>query len=148
MEDLYLENQLCFPLYAASKEIIRSYNPLLKPLDLTYTQYLVMLVLWENQQVTMKELGSLLCLDSGTLTPVIKKMADKGLLQRRRADKDERITILSLTSNGKALEGKALEEKAKDIPAKILASLPLEPDELVLLQKLSKKMLTNFREKH
>ncbi|EMF0171633.1 MarR family winged helix-turn-helix transcriptional regulator [Enterococcus hirae] len=143
MEDLYLENQLCFPLYAASKEIIRSYNPLLKPLDLTYTQYLVMLVLWENQQVTMKELGSLLCLDSGTLTPVIKKMADKGLLQRRRADKDERITILSLTSNGKALE-----EKAKDITAKILASLPLEPDELVLLQKLSKKMLTNFREKH
>ncbi|EOS7952118.1 MarR family transcriptional regulator [Enterococcus hirae] len=143
MEDLYLENQLCFPLYAASKEIIRSYNPLLKPLDLTYTQYLVMLVLWENQQVTMKELGSLLCLDSGTLTPVIKKMADKGLLQRRRADKDERITILSLTSNEKALE-----EKAKDIPAKILASLPLEPDELVLLQKLSKKMLTNFREKH
>lgn len=72
-----------------------------------------------------------------------KKMADKGLLQRRRADKDERITILSLTSNGKALE-----EKAKDIPAKILASLSLEPDELVLLQKLSKKMLTNFREKH
>ncbi|EON3110062.1 MarR family transcriptional regulator [Enterococcus hirae] len=143
MEDLYLENQLCFPLYAASKEIIRSYNPLLKPLDLTYTQYLVMLVLWENQQVTMKELGSLLCLDSGTLTPVMKKMADKGLLQRRRADKDERITILSLTSNRKALE-----EKAKDIPAKILASLPLEPDELVLLQKLSKKMLTNFREKH
>ena len=143
MEDLYLENQLCFPLYATSKEIIRSYNPLLKPLDLTYTQYLVMLVLWENQQVTMKELGSLLCLDSGTLTPVIKKMADKGLLQRRRADKDERITILSLTSNGKTLE-----EKAKDIPAKILASLPLEPDELVLLQKLSKKMLTNFREKH
>ncbi|AND72528.1 MULTISPECIES: MarR family winged helix-turn-helix transcriptional regulator [Enterococcus] len=143
MEDLYLENQLCFPLYATSKEIIRSYNPLLKPLDLTYTQYLVMLVLWENQQVTMKELGSLLCLDSGTLTPVIKKMADKGLLQRRRADKDERITILSLTFNGKALE-----EKAKDIPAKILASLPLEPDELVLLQKLSKKMLTNFREKH
>lgn len=143
MEDLYLENQLCFPLYATSKEIIRSYNPLLKPLDLTYTQYLVMLVLWENQQVTMKELGSLLCLDSGTLTPVIKKMADKGLLQRRRADKDERITILSLTSNGKALE-----EKARDIPSKILASLPLEPDELVLLQKLSKKMLTNFREKH
>lgn len=143
MEDLYLENQLCFPLYATSKEIIRSYNPLLKPLDLTYTQYLVMLVLWENQQVTMKELGSLLCLDSGTLTPVIKKMAYKGLLQRRRADKDERITILSLTFNGKALE-----EKAKDIPAKILASLPLEPDELVLLQKLSKKMLTNFREKH
>ncbi|EMF0067492.1 MarR family transcriptional regulator [Enterococcus hirae] len=143
MEDLYLENQLCFPLYATSKEIIRSYNPLLKPLDLTYTQYLVMLVLWENQQVTMKELGSLLCLDSGTLTPVIKKMADKGLLQRRRADKDERITILSLTSNGKTLE-----EKARDIPAKILASLPLEPDELVLLQKLSKKMLTNFREKH
>ncbi|EMF0035563.1 MarR family winged helix-turn-helix transcriptional regulator [Enterococcus hirae] len=143
MEDLYLENQLCFPLYATSKEIIRSYNPLLKPLDLTYTQYLVMLVLWENQQVTMKELGSLLCLDSGTLTPVIKKMADKGLLQRRRADKDERITILSLTSNGKALE-----EKARDIPPKILASLPLEPDELVLLQKLSKKMLTNFREKH
>ncbi|MBO1103255.1 MarR family winged helix-turn-helix transcriptional regulator [Enterococcus hirae] len=143
MEDLYLENQLCFPLYATSKEIIRSYTPLLKPLDLTYTQYLVMLVLWENQQVTMKELGNLLCLDSGTLTPVIKKMADKDLLQRRRADKDERITILSLTSNGKTLE-----EKAKDIPAKILASLPLEPDELVLLQKLSKKMLTNFREKH
>lgn len=140
MEELYLENQLCFPLYATSKEIIKYYTPLLKPLGLTYTQYLVMLVLWENKQLTMKELGNMLCLDSGTLTPVIKKLADKGLLQRRRDFSDERIITLSLTN-----EGKTLETKAKDIPAKILAYLPLEEDELVLLQKLTKKMLMNFR---
>jgi DNA-binding MarR family transcriptional regulator len=140
MEELYLENQLCFPLYATSKEIIKYYTPLLKPLGLTYTQYLVMLVLWENKQLTMKELGNLLCLDSGTLTPVVKKMADKGLLQRKRDTSDERITILSLSSKGQALE-----TKAKDIPAKILAYLPLEEDELILLQKLTKKMLGNFR---
>lgn len=140
MEDLYLENQLCFPLYAASKEITKYYTPLLKPLGLTYTQYLVMLVLWEKHQVTMKDLGKILCLDSGTLTPVIKKLAEKEYLTRARGTLDERIVRISLTDNGKILA-----KKAESIPSEIFAHLPLEPDELVLLQKLTTKMVNNFR---
>lgn len=140
MEDLYLENQLCFPLYAASKEITKYYMPLLKPLGLTYTQYLVMLVLWEKHQVTMKDLGKILCLDSGTLTPVIKKLAEKEYLTRARDTLDERIVRISLTDNGRILA-----KKAESIPSEIFAHLPLEPDELVLLQKLTTKMVNNFR---
>ena len=140
MEDLYLENQLCFPLYAASKEITKYYTTLLKPLGLTYTQYLVMLVLWEKHQVTMKDLGKILCLDSGTLTPVIKKLAEKEYLTRARDTLDERIVRISLTDNGKILA-----KKAESIPSEIFAHLPLEPDELVLLQKLTTKMVNNFR---
>ncbi|HJG22272.1 MarR family transcriptional regulator [Enterococcus durans] len=140
MEDLYLENQLCFPLYAASKEITKYYTPLLKPLGLTYTQYLVMLILWEKHQVTMKDLGKMLCLDSGTLTPVIKKLAEKEYLTRARDTLDERIVRISLTDNGRILA-----KKAETIPSEIFTHLPLEPDELVLLQKLTTKMVNNFR---
>ena len=86
---LKLENQLCFPLYACSKEIVRRYKPFLDPLDLTYTQYITMMVLWEKKAVTVKELGEKLYLDSGTLTPVLKKLESKGYLTRERSGKDE-----------------------------------------------------------
>ncbi len=140
MEELYLENQLCFPLYATSKEIIKYYTPLLTPLGLTYTQYLVMLVLWENQQITMKKLGKTLCLDSGTLTPVIKKLTEKGYLTRTRDPLDERVAVVSLTDSGSKLA-----KQAEMIPSEIFAHLPLDPDELALLQKLTTKMLDHFR---
>ncbi|SFL61719.1 MarR family winged helix-turn-helix transcriptional regulator [Enterococcus mundtii] len=139
MEELLLKNQLCFPLYATSKEITRYYTPLLKPLDLTYTQYLVLLVLWERKQITMKELGQILCLDSGTLTPVIKKLTGKQYITRKRDDTDERVSILSLTE-----QGFLLRDQAKDIPEKILDFLPLDEEELSMLLHLTKKMLKNF----
>ena len=94
---LRLDSQLCFPLYACSKEIIRRYKPLLDELDLTYTQYITMLVLWEHKSLTAKELGRILYLDSGTLTPLLKKLENKGLLTRKRSDADERNLIVTVT---------------------------------------------------
>lgn len=141
MEDLYLANQVCFPLYAASKEIIRHYTPLLKPLNLTYTQYLVMLVLWEKKKTSVKELGNDLCLDSGTLTPLLKKLAEKNYINRQRETGDERIVNVTLTP-----QGAALQKQAEGIPQKIKSYLPLEQEELDTLQHLTRKMLDNFHQ--
>ncbi|EFF23572.1 MarR family winged helix-turn-helix transcriptional regulator [Enterococcus faecium] len=141
MEDLYLVNQVCFPLYAASKEIIRHYTPLLKPLNLTYTQYLVMLVLWEKKKTSVKELGNDLCLDSGTLTPLLKKLAEKNYINRQRETGDERIVNVTLTP-----QGAALQKQAEGIPQKIKSYLPLEQEELDTLQHLTRKMLDNFHQ--
>lgn len=141
MEDLYLVNQVCFPLYAASKEIIGHYTPLLKPLNLTYTQYLVMLVLWEKKKTSVKELGNDLCLDSGTLTPLLKKLAEKNYINRQRETGDERIVNVTLTA-----QGAALQKQAEGIPQKIKSYLPLEQEELDTLQHLTRKMLDNFHQ--
>ncbi|HFJ5143800.1 TPA: MarR family winged helix-turn-helix transcriptional regulator [Enterococcus faecium] len=141
MEDLYLVNQVCFPLYAASKEIIRHYTPLLKPLNLTYTQYLVMLVLWEKKKTSVKELGNDLCLDSGTLTPLLKKLAEKNYINRQRETGDERIVNVTLTP-----QGAALQKQSEGIPQKIKSYLPLEQEELDTLQHLTRKMLDNFHQ--
>lgn len=141
MEDLYLVNQVCFPLYAASKEIIRHYTSLLKPLNLTYTQYLVMLVLWEKKKTSVKELGNDLCLDSGTLTPLLKKLAEKNYINRQRETGDERIVNVTLTP-----QGAALQKQAEGIPQKIKSYLPLEQEELDTLQHLNRKMLDNFHQ--
>ena len=141
MEDLYLVNQVCFPLYATSKEIIRPYTPLLKPLNLTYTQYLVMLVLWEKKKTSVKELGNDLCLDSGTLTPLLKKLAEKNYINRQRETGDERIVNVTLTP-----QGAALQKQAEGIPQKIKSYLPLEQEELDTLQHLTRKMLDNFHQ--
>ncbi|MBX9128846.1 MarR family transcriptional regulator [Enterococcus faecium] len=141
MEDLYLVNQVCFPLYAASKEIIRHYTSLLKPLNLTYTQYLVMLVLWEKKKTSVKELGNDLCLDSGTLTPLLKKLAEKNYINRQRETGDERIVNVTLTP-----QGAALQKQAEGIPQKIKSYLPLEQEELDTLQHLIRKMLDNFHQ--
>ena len=109
---LKLENQLCFPLYAASKEITRRYAPYLEPLDLTYTQYIVMLVLWEEKKCNVSELGKKLFLDSGTLTPLLKKLEAKGYIQRTREQSDERCLSVSLTA-----EGESLKRKAASVPS-------------------------------
>lgn len=108
---LSLDSQLCFPLYAASNLVTRAYVSLLRPLNLTYPQYLVMLVLWEHQRMTVGDLGERLHLDSGTLTPVLKRMATSGHIVRRRDPDDERRVIISLSD-----QGRALEEKARGIP--------------------------------
>ena len=108
-EQLKLKNQLCFPLYACSRETIKNYKPLLDKLDLTYTQYITMLVLWEHERLTVKELGAELYLDSGTLTPLLKKLEEKGLINRNRSTLDERNLIVTLTPAGNAMKDRALE---------------------------------------
>lgn len=113
-EQLKLENQLCFPLYAAAKEVVRKYKPYLDKLDLTYTQYITMMVLWEKEQLNVKELGSMLYLDSGTLTPLLKKLEAKGYVSRQRSQEDERNLILCITEKGEALK-----EKAAHIPKEV-----------------------------
>ncbi len=105
---LLLKNQLCFPLYAAARQVTGLYAPLLKPLGLTYTQYLVFLVLWEEDGLKVGDLGGRLLLDSGTLTPLLKKLEEKGLLTRRRCEEDERVVRVFLTEEGRALRAKAL----------------------------------------
>ncbi|MBR3297899.1 MAG: MarR family transcriptional regulator [Clostridia bacterium] len=134
--ELLLENQLCFPLYACSKEIIRRYRPFLDELELTYTQYLVMLVLWEKQSLSSKELGQALYLDSGTLTPVLKKLEEKGLLSRRRSGDDERNLLVSLTERGEALR-----ERAVSVPAQIVKCVSLDESDARELYRLLYKFL-------
>lgn len=133
---LLLENQLCFPLYAAAKEVLSRYKPLLDEIDLTYTQYIVMMVLWEDEKLSVSQLGERLHLDSGTLTPLLKRMADKDLIRRQRSKQDERQVIITLTQAGKALKQKALE-----IPPKISRCVNLEPEEALTLYRLLYKVL-------
>ena len=117
-EALKLENQLCFPLYAASRDVIKQYKTSLDNLDLTYTQYIVMLVLWERKQITTKEMGRILHLDSGTLTPLLKKMEGKGLVSRKRSEFDERNLTVTITDKGLNLRDEAIE-----IPNQIAAEV-------------------------
>ncbi len=107
-EALKIENQICFPLYAASRSVIKMYTPLLEELDLTYTQYITLLVLWEKKELNVKQLGKSLYLDSGTLTPLLKKLEKKGLIERRRSMADERNLIVTITEQGEALKKEAL----------------------------------------
>lgn len=133
---LRLENQLCFPLYACSREVIKQYKPYLDELDLTYTQYIAMMVLWEKESVTVKELGIALFLDSGTLTPLLKKMEAKGLITRKRSADDERSLIVSLTEDGLALR-----DRAVNIPVKMAQCNCLDPEESAELYRLLYKIL-------
>ncbi len=135
---LKIENQLCFPLYACSRETIKLYKPFLDEVDLTYTQYITMMVLWEKESVTAKELGTCLYLDSGTLTPLLKKMESKGLLTRRRSEEDERSLIVTITD-----EGMALRERAVEIPSKVASCINLEPEEAKELYRILYKMLNH-----
>lgn len=134
-EALLLENQICFPLYAASREVIRRYRPYLDALGLTYTQYIVLLVIWEHGTISVRDLGRILCLDSGTLTPVMKTLEKAGLINRRRSVQDERVLMITLTQAGSALQEKALE-----IPSAIRSSLPLDDEEMQTLAKLLDKI--------
>ena len=133
---LKLENQLCFPLYAASKEIVSRYKPALDELDLTYTQYLAMLVLWEHGTISVKDMGKLLYLDSGTLTPLLKKLEQKGYVVRRRDSSDERVLNVSVTETGLGLR-----EKALSVPDKIACTLELNGEERAFLCKILHKLL-------
>lgn len=133
---LKLENQLCFPLYACSKEIIRRYKPFLDPLDLTYTQYIALMVLWEKSNISIKELGEALYLDSGTLSPVLKKLENKGYIVRTRSTEDERSVFVTLTDKGLALRKEAI-----SVPGKMASCVHLEPQEAVQLYGLLAKIL-------
>ena len=138
-EVLKLEHQICFPLYACSKEIVKRYTPFLDEIDLTYTQYITMMVLWEHREMNVKELGRYLYLDSGTLTPVLKKLEQKGYVTRKRDTRDERVLNVTVTEAGMLLR-----EKAVEVPAKIGGCVSLELEEAVLLQKILQKILKNF----
>ncbi len=117
-EQLKLENQICFPLYACSRKIVNSYTPYLKPLGLTYTQYIVFMVLWDKKSVNVGQLGEALHLDAGTLTPLLKRLEREGYITRRRSDEDERVTVVSITDKGDALK-----EECKDIPLKVAGAV-------------------------
>lgn len=138
-EILKLENQLCFPLYACAKEVVRRYTPLLEPLGLTYTQYIVMMVLWEHKSISVGDMGRRLFLDSGTLTPLLKKMERNGWLSRQRSKDDERVVIVSITDTGEALQ-----EIVSEVPVKMAQCVKLESDEALQLYTLLNKMLQTF----
>ena len=113
-EQLLLKNQLCFPMYACGRKIVAAYTPYLKPLGLTYTQYVVFMVLWEKESVNVGQLGAILHLDAGTLTPLLKNLEKEGYITRTRSKKDERVTIISITKKGNELK-----EKCKGIPKEL-----------------------------
>ena len=139
---LKLEKQLCFPLYACAKEVVRTYTPFLESIGLTYTQYIAMLVLWEYKEMTVKELGEHLFLDSGTITPLLKKMEAHGLVIRTRSISDERSVIISLSE-----EGAALREKAVGLPAMVGSCVSLSDKEAETLYQLLYKVLNTLHTK-
>lgn len=138
-DNLKLEKQLCFPLYAVSKEIIRKYKPLLDKIDLTYTQYLVMLVLWENKELNVKEIGDKLYLDSGTLTPVLKSLEAKNYISRNRSVNDERNLIISITEEGIQLKDDALE-----VPIEVSKCINLDEEDAAKLYSILYKILNSI----
>ena len=138
---LALDNQLCFALYVCSKEIIRKYNPLLEPLGLTYTAYITLLCLWEKDNVPVKELGNRLFLDSGTLTPLLKKMESQGLVTRTRSGKDERTVFIQLTK-----EGKAMKEKCSGIPQQMMCQNILDMNKAAPLLQTLHQIMENMSE--
>ena len=141
-DSLKLKNQLCFPLYAVSNKIIRNYKPLLDELDLTYTQYIVMMVLWEEENINEKRLGELVHLKSNTLTPLLQKLQDKGYVTIRKNESDERNLVISLT-----ITGEALKDKAVNIPEEISKTLNLDEDEIIYLYNILYKILDDESEK-
>ena len=128
---LKLKNQICFPLYACSKEIVKAYKPYLDELDLTYTQYITMMVMWEHKELKVKEVGEYLFLDSSTLTPLLKRLEEKGYVTRRRSSEDERDLIVTITDSGEALK-----EKAVKVPEKLGACVDLDPQKAQALYAL------------
>ena len=137
-EALKLKNQLCFPLYAAARNVTNLYTPLLRPLGLTYTQYLVFLVLWEQDGLTVGEIGEKLMLDNGTLSPLLKKLQQEGYIGRRRSEKDERVVRITLTDKGKALQ-----QQAKDVPLQAAGCIDLPPEKAQALYALLYELLGN-----
>ena len=140
-ERMKLENQLCFPLYAAARYVTGLYTPWLKPLGLTYTQYIVFLVLWEKDHLTVSEIGEKLMLDNGTLSPLLKKMEQEGYIQRLRCRKDDRVVEIALTENGMAMQ-----ERAKDVPGHVAGCVNLGPEKAATLYSLLYELLEHQKE--
>ena len=137
-EQLKLENQICFPLYAASREVIKQYHPFLDQIGLTYTQYIAMMVLWEEKTISVKELGRKLFLDSGTLTPLLKTLEKKGFLTRQRSREDERILLVSLTGKGEAFK-----KEAAEIPFKVGQCIKLSKEDAANLYRILYTILSH-----
>ena len=135
-DPLKLENQLCFPLYACSRQVVKKYHPFLEEIDLTYTQYIAMMVVWEEGRVSAKRMGERLFLDSGTLTPVLKSLEAKGFVRRARDSEDERVLMVEVTD-----EGLALRERALSVPGKVAGCIALEPQDAQELYRLLYKLL-------
>ncbi|MBR2821168.1 MAG: MarR family transcriptional regulator [Clostridiales bacterium] len=135
-ESMKLDSQLCFPLYAAARKITGLYTPYLKPLGITYTQYIMFLVLWEKDGITVGELCKRLRLDTGTVTPMLKNTEKQGLIRRTRSEDDERVVVISLTEDGKDLY-----KKARKIPSKIGSCVKLEKEEAIELYRILYKLL-------
>ena len=138
---LKLENQICFPLYACSKEIVKAYKPYLDELDLTYTQYITMMVMWEHKELRVKDVGQRLYLDSSTLTPLLKRLEEKGYVTRRRSREDERDLIVTITERGEALR-----ERAVSVPERLGACVALEPGKAQALYALLYEVLGKLTE--
>lgn len=134
-----LENQICFPLYACAKEVVRSYKPYLDKLDLTYTQYITMMVMWEKTSISVKDLGKCLYLDSGTLTPLLKTLEKKGFVKRSRSKEDERVLVVEVTESGMALRDKVLE-----VPRQVSSCFDITPEDAKTLYSLLYKVLGNL----
>ena len=141
-EAMKLANQLCFPLYAAARNVTGLYTPWLKPLGLTYTQYIVLLVLWEKDGISVTEIGERLMLDNGTLSPLLKKLEQAGYITRQRDREDERVVIIRLTEDGRALQ-----EKAKDVPLQVAGCFGLPPEKARALYSLLYELLDNRKNK-
>jgi DNA-binding MarR family transcriptional regulator len=138
-DPLKLENQLCFPLYACAKGVVAKYKPLLDEIDLTYTQYITMMVLWEKKSVNVKTLGESLFLDSGTLTPLLKKLAEKKLITRERSSEDERNLVVDITAKGEALR-----KKAEKIPARIAKCVDISREDAIALHGILHRMMAKL----
>ncbi len=136
---LKLDNQVCFALYSASNAMSRAYQPLLKALDLTYLQYIVMMVLWEEKEINVKALGAKTHLDSGTLTPLLKRLETKGYVLRTRSAEDERVRVITLTPAGVELK-----EQAQTVPVEMLCLSQMNEDELKSLKALCEQLLGNL----
>ena len=135
-EAMKLDNQLCFPLYAAARNVVALYTPWLKPLELTYTQYIVFLVLWEHDNVTVGEICSRLMLDNGTLSPLLKKMEKDGFVTRKRSKSDDRVVVISLTEAGRELQ-----LRARDVPKNVANCIRLTPEKATTLYTLLYELL-------
>ena len=141
-ETMKLKNQLCFPLYAAARNVTNLYTPYLRPLGLTYTQYIALLALWERDGITVGELCETLMLDNGTISPLLKKMQQAGYIERTRSERDDRVVVITLTEAGKALQ-----EQTKDVPAKVASCLALPPEKAQTLYGLLYELLDNQKMK-
>ena len=138
---LKLENQLCFPLYVASKYVVRSYTPILEEFDLTYTQYIAMMAMWERQSLSMNELGKILYLDSGTLTPLVNKLIKKGYLQKQIDLNDKRMISITLTEKGANLK-----REMKQVPSKVAKCINVDKEEAQALRRYLDKIITSYEE--